>query len=231
MAAPNATAIKARIMAHMNADHPDSLEDYLRFYNSITAVPQSAKMIDLDLDSTTIQYLDEAGVSQTSIVKINPPMTSLGESRVKLVAMAEEATGKSFHQPPDMPPSSAVPAAATAVVAPAKSIGWTRPELAGVISMLGVCFGFWALSQEYPLSRNGPLQAILPAIVVDLGRKFREQILALMIAIHAIEGSILAQKSLEQGLSLSLTVLWTINGAVEGFPAIQRFNRLIQAKQ
>jgi hypothetical protein len=186
-------------------------------------------MIDLDLDSTTIQYLDEAGVSQTSIVKINPPMTSLGESRVKLVAMAEEATGKSFHQPPDMPPLSAVSAAATVVAA--KSIGWTHPELAGVFSTFAVCFGFWALSQEYPLSRNGPLQTILPAIVVDLGRKFREQILAAMIAIHAIEGSILTRKSLEQGLSLPLTVLWTINGAIEGFPAIQRFNRLVQAKQ
>src|ERR1700694_2491278 len=51
MAGPPIAAIKARIMAHMNTEHPDSLEDYLKFYNNINAAPQSAKMIDLDLDS------------------------------------------------------------------------------------------------------------------------------------------------------------------------------------
>jgi putative heme iron utilization protein len=39
MAGANAGAIKARIIEHMNADHSDSLEDYLKFYNSINTAP------------------------------------------------------------------------------------------------------------------------------------------------------------------------------------------------
>jgi hypothetical protein len=45
----NATVIKARIIEHKNADQSDSLEDYLKFYNSINAASQSAKLIEFDL--------------------------------------------------------------------------------------------------------------------------------------------------------------------------------------
>jgi hypothetical protein len=216
MAAPSPAAIKARIKAHMNAEHADSIEDYLKFYNKITPSPNSAQLIDLDLDSMKIQYLDDQGSTQTSVVKIDPPMGSLGESRVRLVSMAEEATGKSFHQPPDGPPA----------VTPKKSVGWTRPEYIGLASLFAISFGFWALSREFPLSPGGPLEKIMPPIVVVTARQYREQLFALMIAIHAIEGSIMARKAWEEGLSIPLIVLWTVNGFFEGGPAIARFNKL-----
>ena len=74
---------------------------YLKFYNSINATPQSAKLVDFDLDFLKIEYANKSGIKQSAIVKIDPPMSSLSESRVRLVSMAEEASGKSFHQPPD----------------------------------------------------------------------------------------------------------------------------------
>jgi hypothetical protein len=222
MSAPSPAAIKARIINHMNADHADSVEDYLKFYNSINAAPQSAKLIDLNLDSMEIGYIDESGVQQTTFVKILPPMGSLAESRVKLVAMAEEATGKSFHQPPDIPNPST----------PGKrEIGWARPKGIGMVCLVAVTFGYWALSHEFPLSPDGPLQRVLPGVVVDTARRFREQLFAVMFAIHLIEGSIIARKCLEEGLSLPLVVLWTVNVFFEGGPAMMRFNKMVRAKQ
>lgn len=221
MAAPSPAATKLRIMAHMNADHPDSLEDYLKFYNNINAAPQSAKLVDFDVDFLKIEYADKSGTVQSSIVKINPPMSSLSEARVKLVAMAEEAVGKSFHQP-DLPTSSA----------PAKdTIGWTPPELMGWGSLLCISFGYWALSQDYPLSPDGPLQAVLPAVVVEFSRRFRQQFFAVMIGIHVIEGSVVAKKCLEEGLALPLLLLWTVNGFFEGGPTIVRLNKLIEKRK
>jgi hypothetical protein len=224
---PNVEAIKARIMSHMNTDHPDSLEDYLKFYNDITAAPQSAKLIDLNLDSMKIEYRDGSDSIKTSIVKITPPMSSYSESRVKLVAMAEEATGKSFHQPPDLPPLAPVPTMA----GPAnKSIGYSAPGFAGLITTAGICFGFWALAYEYPLSSGGPLARFLPAIVVELARKYREQLFAMMIGIHIVEAMYAATKCLDNGVPLPLVVLWSVNTFIEGGPAIARINRLIREK-
>jgi len=80
MAGANAAAIKARIVQHMNADHSDSLEDYLRFYNNIAPMPQSAKLVKFNIDYMEIEYTTESGSKRTSIVKINPPMSDLLES-------------------------------------------------------------------------------------------------------------------------------------------------------
>lgn len=224
MALPNAAAMKTRIIAYMNVDRADSLEHYLKFYNNINAAPQSAKLVDFDVDFMKIEYADESGTVTSSIVKINPPMSSLSEARVKLVAMAEEATGKSFHQPTYLP---TIPTSSASTI---DTIGWTPPDLLGCISLLAISFGFWALSHGHPLSPEGPLQAILPAIVVEFGRRFREQLFAMMIGIHVIEGGVVARKCLEQGVSWPLLVLWTINGCFEGGPAIIRLNKIIQKR-
>jgi hypothetical protein len=224
-----AAAAKERIMAHMNADHPDSLEDYLSHYNRITATPGSAKMIDLDLDSIKIEYTNTFGNIKTSTVKISPPMSSLAESRVRLVAMAEEATGKSFHQPPDMQATSAAPSISHSP--PKSSIGWTFPGLEGYLTFALLSFGWWACSLEYPLSRGGPIEKFLPGIIVEFGRNFREQIFAFMIGIHLIEASIVARKCIENGASMSITALWTVNCFFEGGPAIARINKVIKEKE
>jgi hypothetical protein len=157
-------------------------------------------------------------------------MSSFGDARVKLVAMADEATGKSFHQPPD-PTSSSSPAPASmrsAISVPeVKKLGWTLPEWPGWIAFAGITFGFWALSHAFPLSPGGPLEPILPSFLVEFSRKYREQFFAVMLGIHVIEASIVAGKCLEVGASLPILVLWTVNGFFEGGPAIARVNKLI----
>jgi hypothetical protein len=222
MASPNADVIKTRTMLYMNANRPESLEDYLRFYNSINATPQSAKLLDFDLDFMKIEYADKSGTKQSAIIKIDPPMSSLSESRVRLASRSEEASGKSFHQPPDLHPASA----------PSQgSLGWTPPEFVGYGSLVSICFGFWALSHSYPLSPEGPLQNFLPVLVIELSRKYRDYLFAMMIGIHVIEGGIVARKCLEEKVSWPLLILWTINGVFEGGPAIMRINKLIEKRR
>lgn len=219
MASSNADAIKTRIKSYMNAERPDSLEDFLKFYNSIKATPQSAKLVDFDLDFLKIEYANKSGIKQSAIVKIDPPMSSLSESRVRLVSMAEEASGKSFHQ---LPTASA----------PAKDpLGWTPPEFVGYGSLVAISFGFWALSHSYPLSPEGPLQAFLPALVIEFSRQYRDQLFAMMIGIHVIEGSVVAKKCLEEGVPWPLLILWTVNGVFEGGPTIVRINKLIEKRR
>jgi hypothetical protein len=219
MASPNADAIKTRIMSYMNANHPDSLEHSLKFYNSINATPQSAKLVNFDLDFMKIEYADKSGIKQSAIVKIDPPMSSLSESRVRLASMAEEASGKSIHQPP---------ALSTASAPPKGPLGWAPPELVGCGSLVAICFGFWALSHSYPLSPEGPLQAFLPALVIEFSRRYRDHLFAMMIGIHVIEGGVVARKCLQEGVSWPIFVLWTVNGVFEGGPAIVRINKLIE---
>ena len=222
MASPNADAIKTRIMSYMNADRPDTLEDYLKFYNSINASPQSAKLVDFDLDFLKIEYTDKSGIKQSATVKIDPPMSSFSESRARLVSMAEEASGKAVHQQPDLPMASA----------PAKDpLGWTPPEFVGYGSLVSICFGFWSLSHSYPLSPEGPLQAFLPALLIEFARKYRDQLFAMMIGIHIIEGGVVAKKCIEEGVSWPILILWTINGVFEGGPAIVRINKLIEKRR
>jgi hypothetical protein len=231
---PNPAAMKQRIIAHMNADHPDSLEDYLKFYNGITCLPASAKLLDLSLDSLLIEYsVADSANAKTSTVNITPAMSSYAESRTKLVAMAEEATGKQFHVPPDPPSAPSAPPAHTAVssVSKGKEIGWTFPGLLGFITTAGICFGYWALSQEGPLSVGGPLEKYLPGIVVELARRFREQLFAMMIGIHLVEALVAANKCIENGVAFPYTVLWTLNTAIEGGPAIARLNQQIKQKE
>jgi hypothetical protein len=225
MAGPPPAAIKQRIMAHMNADHADSLDDYLKFYNNVTAAPASAKLIDFDLDYMRIEYRDTAGITHSSLVKIDPPMGSLGESRVRLVAMAEEATGKSFHQPPDVPSPTNVPTVPDIAV---KAIGWTPPGIVGLLTLAAIYFGFWALHHPYPLSPEGPVKEYLPVFLVEFGRKYREQLFAGMIGIHAIEAISNARTCWEAGTSIPILIIWTVNAFFEGGPAMVRLNKLVE---
>ena len=219
MAQPSPAGIKERIIAYMNGDRKDCLEDYLRFYNKITCTPKSAKLIDFDLDHMKIEYSDAQGNIQTSTVKIDPPMQSLADSRSKMVAMAEEATGKSFH----------APESATRPLTP-KTLGWTPPEFEGYVLLATTAFGVWSLGSEYPLSVRGPLARVLPGLVVEYARRYREQLFAGMIGIHLIEALITVRKCLENGAGILMLLVWSVNTLLEGYPSIKRLNKAIKKR-
>jgi hypothetical protein len=78
---------------------------------------------------------------------------------------------------------------------------------------------------------GGPLEKYLPGIVVELARRFREQLFAMMIGIHLVEALVAANKCIENGVAFPYTVLWTLNTAIEGGPAIARLNQQIKQKE
>ncbi|KAG8734453.1 hypothetical protein FRC11_009982 [Ceratobasidium sp. 423] len=89
----DASAIKDRIIRHMNEDHHDSLVDYLRFYAKVPAhEAATAELVDINNGGMKITRVTEPnGSPRPIVVAIDPPMDSLNQARERLVAMAFEA--------------------------------------------------------------------------------------------------------------------------------------------
>ena len=90
------TPRKIRIIAHMNADHPDSLSLYLRHFSRIPPPPQGTpepKLVDISLSGITISHHLSPGATTPAItfIPFTPPMDSLNDVRPRLMAMAQEA--------------------------------------------------------------------------------------------------------------------------------------------
>lgn len=90
------SAVKTRIMNHMNADRSDCLHLYLRHFSKLPPAPRGApepQLTDISLSGITISHHLSPGSKQAAItfIPFNPPMQSLSESRPRLVAMANEA--------------------------------------------------------------------------------------------------------------------------------------------
>jgi Protein of unknown function (DUF2470)/Domain of unknown function (DUF4499) len=225
MAGPPADQIKARIITYMNTDRPSTLESYLRHYNKLTPTPSTAKLIDFDLSYLKIEYLDPSTNStKTSTVKIDPPMESLSDSRVRFVAMHEEATGETIHgvNPPVAGTPNSIPQTTKA------QIKWTPPGLTGLSMILLTVFGFWSLSHEYPLSEGGPLESVLPRFLVGIARAWRQQIFSGMIGIHGMEMLIVAQRCIENKVDTGTALVWCVETLVEGWPVMLKLEKEIE---
>ncbi|KAH7340204.1 hypothetical protein B0J17DRAFT_309689 [Rhizoctonia solani] len=87
------SAMKERIIRHMNEDHHDSLVDYLRFYAKLPAhEAATAELVDINNGGMNITRITEPnGPPRPIVVVIEPPMNSLSQARERLVAMAFEA--------------------------------------------------------------------------------------------------------------------------------------------
>ncbi len=81
------TAVKQRIIKHMNGDHADSLALYLQHYLHLTSRAASgAKLADLSLSEMTILTRDD----KAHIVRFSPPMTGWADTRTRTVDMDRE---------------------------------------------------------------------------------------------------------------------------------------------
>lgn len=90
------TKIVERIIKHMNKDHAHNIEDILVIYAHVD--PEIANrrpaMEDLGLESMTLSYVDMEGTKCNIKIPIQPTMESFGESRSRLVEMAQIAARK-----------------------------------------------------------------------------------------------------------------------------------------
>jgi len=85
-------ARSARIVAHMNAEHQASLALYLRRFAHLPATHPDvcSSPVNMASISTSAMTLVATGSSREYVVPFNPPLASLADARVRLVAMDEE---------------------------------------------------------------------------------------------------------------------------------------------
>ncbi|ETN41778.1 uncharacterized protein HMPREF1541_03715 [Cyphellophora europaea CBS 101466] len=83
MATTTSDPMKARIITHMNADHAFSLQLYARHYNRLPlATARTATLEDI-----TTSHLIMTSSFGRLLVPLDPPLSSLGQARDRLVAM------------------------------------------------------------------------------------------------------------------------------------------------
>ncbi|KAI1506218.1 putative integral membrane protein [Biscogniauxia marginata] len=209
-------AHKARLKAHMNRDHADSLSHYLRAYNGLSAsAAASPELVDLTLDTLAI-----ASASGTHIVPVTPPMKTLADARVVLVDMAQSAQAKLG-------------------LSDVRVAVYTPPEGLGIVSFVGVTqylvsAATLALGLVAPGTRVWDLlDAWFPGGAEGYAWLVRA-IFVPTVAIHVFETwwmirGRLTQYRVESGSKLWW--LWVGNTFLEGYPCMKRFDRLVEAER
>ncbi|KAI1401240.1 hypothetical protein F4819DRAFT_334558 [Hypoxylon fuscum] len=207
-------AHKARIVGHMNKDHGKELTHYLRAFNGLSSsAARNAQITEMTLDTMTIQ-----SASGSHTVAITPPLGSAADARVRLVEMSQRAQQKLG-------------------LSDIQISAFTRPEGAGIISCLGVSLYFvcaatialvqpgtavWdVLDTAFPYGASG-YKWLVKAIFVPV------------LIIHVTEAwwmskTRLAKHGIEAGSALWL--LWVANTFVEGYPAMMRFDGLVEVEK
>lgn len=92
------TSSKSRIIKHMNTDHSDSLSLYLRHFSRIPPPPRGTPeptLVDISLSGITISHhlSPVATAPAITFIPFTPPIDSLSDARLRLIAMVQEAQG------------------------------------------------------------------------------------------------------------------------------------------
>lgn len=214
--ATNANApTKSFIIKHMNTSHADSLSLYLRAYCGVSAhfahpaILQDISHSDLLITAKGTRYS----------VPINPPMTSLAETRARVVAMHKDSlqrlglsdiTIAEYRPPQGLQVVSLVLVVATLVVFGRRSN-----------FLPGSAFYETVGLDRYPVFTRFCYD-VAPVVV------------GLLLGSHLVEATLLAVKRLRpHGVRLAsgLWVVWIVSNFVEGFPAWRRFDEMVREER
>ncbi|KAI0131432.1 hypothetical protein F4814DRAFT_405998 [Daldinia grandis] len=214
--APLDEAHKARIISHMNADHYRELEHYLRAYNGVSAsASRGAQLTDMTTDVMLIRTASGA----THSVAIQPPLTSAADAGVRLVDMAMEALQKLG-------------------LSDIRIATITRPQGVGAATFLGVALYIVCLATA-PLVQPGTAAWTLLDQYFPFGGAARylwvvRAILAPTVVLHLFEAWWMARSRLgKHGVETfsRLWLLWIGDVLMEGYPAMVRFDGLVEAER
>ncbi|KAI6086609.1 hypothetical protein F4821DRAFT_126622 [Hypoxylon rubiginosum] len=205
---------KTRIIGHMNKDHAKELEQYLRAFNGLSSsAARGAQLTEMTLDAMTIK-----SASGTHTVAITPPLGSAADARVRLVDMsqrAQEQLGLSDIQ---------------------ISV-FTRPEGGGIISALGVSLYFACAATLALVQPGTPAWGMLDAAFPYGATAYKWLVKAIflpVLIIHVTEAWWIARTRLtKHGIEAGSTLwfLWVANTFVEGYPAMMRFDGLVEMEK
>ncbi|KAI1454099.1 hypothetical protein F4805DRAFT_333142 [Annulohypoxylon moriforme] len=200
---------KSRIIGHMNSDHGENIEEYLRAFNGVSAsAARGAQITDMTLTTMTIK-----SASGTHSVAITPPLKTANDARVVLVDMAMEAMQKLGLSPIRIksfrPPS-----------------GLGLITFAGVVSYF-VCAATYSLVQPGTMAWDA-LDEYWPGGAEGYKWLVRAIFVPVMV-IHVAEATWMARGRLRKhGVRDSkVWLLWVLGTFLEGLPAMRRFDRLV----
>ncbi|KAI0171747.1 hypothetical protein GGR52DRAFT_572911 [Hypoxylon sp. FL1284] len=211
-------AHKARIIAHMNKDHADELSHYLRAFNGVPEpAARGAALTDMTADAMTVRGAD--GVRHA--VAIAPPLASAADARPRLVDMSQRARKLLGLDEEDAVRIST----------------YTPPEGAGVVSSVGVSL-YFVCAATLSLVRPGTAAwAALDAFFPYGAPGYRWLVRAIFVpvlVIHVTEAYWMARTRLAaHGVAVgsALWLLWMANAFIEGYPAMRRFDGLVEAER
>ena len=221
------TALKTRILSHMNSDHAESLSLFAQHYCKIPpSQSKTAKLTDIELDHMIISTSQSFTVSNRNVarnyVPITPPMSSFSEARERMVAMNNESlNGLGLS---DIKVTTyRFPRGYHWVVFFAVTISFisfSRPEFTSP-EHGGFLYDFWSMNGYAPG-------------LAALGHTLQPYTFVLMLVIHTTEAAYLARSRLRKhGVKAGspLWYVWTISCFLEGFGAFQRFDAIVQEKK
>ncbi|OMP85471.1 hypothetical protein BK809_0004141 [Diplodia seriata] len=209
-AAAQEAAAKRRIVSHMNADHQDSIARYLEHYCNVSSfAARRARLTDLSLGSMSI---GAAGKNFT--IPLEPPMQSWREARERVIQMDRDCLaglGRS-----DITVRQ-----------------YTRPRGAHAVIFV-VCALTYVLVSRRANALPGSfiydhVLSYSPGFAAFVAR-VQPLVLALMIAIHVVEASIMARRLQRHNVAQlsGLWWQWVASSFIEGFGALQRVDALVQ---
>ncbi|KAL5339057.1 hypothetical protein BJX70DRAFT_177383 [Aspergillus crustosus] len=207
---------KAFIIKHMNNDHARSLSLYLRAYCAVSArAAQNPVLEDLRLTDLVISA---QGTRYT--IPFDPPLTSLTETRPRVVAMHKE----SLHR---------LNLSDTIVTE------YVPPKGAQYVSF-AICF---AVLVGYSRRQNFEPGSLLYETAglarfpgfTEFSLKWGSWIWGFLAIAHTFEAGVLLawQRLRKHGVKAFSGLWWTwvVLGFVEGFPAWNRFDELVKKKE
>jgi hypothetical protein len=203
---------KQRIITHMNNDHQDSLIRYLEhFCHLSSSSARHAKLNDITFDHLVVS----THKGSTHIIPIQPPMTSWSEARPRFVAMDSEAvagldrsniTVKKFLKP--------------------TGVGLLHSCVVAIILIV------------FPRRENlQPGSLVYDNILVytpgfaRLCLALRGLTLFLILGLHSLETVYMHTSRLRKHTVPTFSALWwkwVASTLLDGYPAIARFNSLIE---
>lgn len=187
-----------------------SLYDYLAYYEGIKldyANPShSVELVDIELDHMTLNYIKN-GHSKTVVTRLDPPMKSLSEARVRLVKMAFEAAD-AFQVSPYQIKAFRLP---------------TQPD--GGILAAG--FAACVVTALSPRFFGRILQRRFPKLA-ELVRKYSRPVVVATLVIHFLEYLLFKAKLDKFRVYGSQRLKWFLSVMVVGFPALRRFDAEVQ---
>ncbi|ODV90926.1 hypothetical protein CANCADRAFT_2644 [Tortispora caseinolytica NRRL Y-17796] len=206
------SALRNRIMEHMNLQHETSLLDYVQHYCKMPR-PRRAVMTDISTEEVEVLYTMRSGQQKKVSLKFQKPIKSLSLARDQLVRMAKVAAEGLGYSPYTVS-------------------NFRFMNFPGFITFTGVTtiFASLAVPSKY-FDSDSLIFDYIPRDYLEYTLKFEQfrfLIAMTVAAIHFVEACIMIRRTRFYRVPLGPRLLWVLATLFEGFPAMMRFSSEVE---